>query len=254
MIPIDLSGRIAVVTGASGQLGRVMARTLAAAGADVAVHYYRDKESAEKLREELAGTGRRSGVYQADVRERDSVMAMRDAVKNELGDADIIVNNAFGGAKWLPVLEQTTETYELEFRVAALQNVYMAQAFVPAMIGKKWGRVIGISTECAFDCYPATSSYAGAKRAMGGVLRALAREVGGHRITVNEVAPGWTITEKERAGGVGDDAAYVKNVPLKRRGTDQDVANAVLFLASGLASFVTGLFLPVTGGKVMPRI
>jgi 3-oxoacyl-[acyl-carrier protein] reductase len=89
---------------------------------------------------------------------------------------------------------------------------------------------------------------------MDGVYRVLAKEVGEHQITVNQIAPGWTISERERTNGIDESNDYIKNVPLKRRGTDQEIANAVAFLASDLASFITGAYIPVNGGNVMPTI
>jgi 3-oxoacyl-[acyl-carrier protein] reductase len=89
---------------------------------------------------------------------------------------------------------------------------------------------------------------------MDGVLRVLAREVGEHQITVNQVAPGWTISDRDRRKGTERNAEYEKKVPLRRRGTDQEVANVVAFLASDLASYVTGAYIPVCGGTVMPAI
>ena len=89
---------------------------------------------------------------------------------------------------------------------------------------------------------------------MDGVLRVLAREVGRHQITVNQVAPGWTISEQDRAKGTERNSGYEASVPLARRGTDEEIANVVAFLASDLASFITGAFVPVCGGNVMPTI
>ncbi|GJM75524.1 hypothetical protein HMSSN036_77400 [Paenibacillus macerans] len=89
---------------------------------------------------------------------------------------------------------------------------------------------------------------------MDGVYRVLAKEVGEHQITVNQVAPGWTISERERNLEERNDSAYIAGVPLKRRGEDQDIANAVAFLASDLAGFITGAYIPVSGGNVMPAI
>ena len=89
---------------------------------------------------------------------------------------------------------------------------------------------------------------------MDGLLRVLAREIGKHQITVNQVAPGWTISEQDRVNGTERRPEYEANVPLQRRGTDQEVANVVAFLASDLASFITGAYVPVCGGNVMPTI
>ena len=98
------------------------------------------------------------------------------------------------------------------------------------------------------------SAYGSAKRAMDGILRVLAKEIGPHQITVNQVAPGWTISERDREAGTEIQEEYARAVPLRRRGTDQEVANVVAFLASDLASFITGAYVPVCGGIVMPTI
>jgi len=251
---IDLSGRVCVVTGASGELGRVICRTLAAAGARVAVHYHRGQNQAEVLVQELRASRRDAVLVQADVTRSDEIMRMRDSVEAQLGAADVIVNNAVIQYAWHPVLDQPEHDYTSQFESCVLHNLHMVKAFVPGMIRKGGGRVIGINTECAMQCFETQSAYAAAKRGMDGLLRVLAKEVGRHRITVNQVAPGWMISDKHRSTGTERQPEYEEAVPLKRRGTDQDVANAVLFLASDLASFITGAYLPVCGGNVMPGI
>jgi 3-oxoacyl-[acyl-carrier protein] reductase len=162
------------------------------------------------------------------------------------------VNNAVIQFAWTGVLEQAAADFRSQFESCTLHNVFMAQAFVPAMMARKWGRVIAINTECALQCHPSQAAYAGGKRGMDGVLRVLAREVGAHGVTVNQVAPGWTVSETRPAEGRPE--SYRENVPLKRFGRDQDIANAVAFLASDLAGFITGAFLPVCGGNVMAGI
>ena len=252
---IDLSGKIAVVTGGSGQLGRVMVRTLAGCGADVAIHYRSNREQAEKLLLEVTALGVHGMIVQADITEESSIFAMRDAIAAELGAPHIIVNNAVTQyTPWASVLEQPLSDYESQFRTCVLHNVLMAKAFVPAMIKRGWGRVIGINTECAMQNFPGQSAYVAGKRGMDGVLRILAKEIGEHQITVNEVAPGWTISERDREEGSQRQEQYDAQVPLRHRGEDQDIANAVAFLASDLAAFITGVYLPVCGGNVMPGI
>jgi 3-oxoacyl-[acyl-carrier protein] reductase len=251
---IDLSGKLAVVTGATGQLGRVMARTLAGCGADVVIHFRQNAEMAAQLVDEIRALGVRVMAVQADVSDKDAVLAMHDAIAGELGDPDIIVNNAVGQFSWQTVLEQSVEDYEGQFRTSVLHNVLMAQAFVPAMIRNGGGRVIAISTECAMQNAVNQSAYVSGKRGMDGVLRVLAKEVGAHGITVNQVAPGWTISDRDRAAGTEHQEGYQTSVPLRRRGTDQEIANVVAFLASPLASFVSGVYIPVCGGNVMPAI
>jgi len=252
MIPIDLSNKVAVITGGSGALGRVMVRTLAEAGADVVICYYRDQETAHLLQDEITAKGVRAAVVQADVTDQGSINAMRDAVSEQLGSADIIVNNAVIQYNWTSVLEQSAADYESQFQSCVLHNVYMTKAFVPAMIESGWGRVIGINTEGAMQNLVTQSAYTAGKRGMDGVLRVLAKEVGTHGVTVNQVAPGWTISDKSAASA--SDQGYNESVPLQRRGTTQEIANVVLFLASDLASYITGAYIPVCGGNVMPTI
>lgn len=241
---IDLTGKIAVVTGATGELGRVITQTLAGCGARVAAHYHK---AADKAKELPAAC-----IVQADVTKETDVLRMRDEVTRKLGAPDIIVNNAVIQYEWKHVLQQSPADYRSQFESCVLQNVLMAQAFVPAMIAKKWGRVIAINTECAMQNHPNQSAYVSGKRGMDGVLRCLAKEVGEHGITVNQVAPGWMVSETRPEAGRPD--WYKNGVPLKRFGHDQDIANAVAFLASDLAGFITGVCLPVCGGNVMPGI
>jgi 3-oxoacyl-[acyl-carrier protein] reductase len=246
---IDLANKIALITGASGELGRVMASTLAGCGASVAIHYLKNHAMAHRLCEELTARGVRATAFQADITSADEVFAMKAEVNKSLGPPDIIVNNAVIQYAWTTVLEQSLVDYESQFRSCVVQNVLMAKAFIPAMIEKRWGRIIAISTECAMQNTPTQSAYVSGKRGMDGVLRCLAREIGQHQITVNQVAPGWTISEKDRANGAERRESYENMMPLRRRGTDQEIANVVAFLASDLASYI-----PVCGGNVMPAI
>jgi 3-oxoacyl-[acyl-carrier protein] reductase len=255
MLHIDLSGKIAVVTGGSGELGRMIVRVLARCGADVAIHYFRNAEGARLLGEELQSLGVRAMTVQADVTQPQSVSAMREAIVQTLGRPHILVNNAvIQYHPWASILEQPLDDYESQFRSSVVQNVLMAKAFVPDMIHNRYGRFIAISTECAMQNLPGQSAYVAGKRGMDGVLRVLAREIGPSQITVNQVAPGWTITERVRREGTPRQEAYESAVPLKRRGEDQEVAHVVAFLASELASYITGAYIPVCGGNVMPAI
>jgi 3-oxoacyl-[acyl-carrier protein] reductase len=198
---IDLAGKTALVTGASGELGRVIALTLARCGADVGVHFHRNRAGAEGVAAEIAKLGRRTCLLEGDVAAEEVVRGWGRKISKDLGWPDIIVNNAIIKYQWKPVLDQGLEDYESQFRSCVLQNVLMAQVFAPAMIGKKYGRIIAINTECAMLNLPTQSAYVAGKRGMDGVLRVLAREVGPHGITVNQVAPGWVISDKDRRAG-----------------------------------------------------
>jgi 3-oxoacyl-[acyl-carrier protein] reductase len=257
MLAIDLAGRTALVTGATGELGRVMARTLAAAGADVIVHYHRQGAMAAALVGEIEAAGRRAMAVQADVTDATAVVRMADAVTRQLAAPDIVVANAVIQIEpWASVLEEAPEDYESQFRSCVLQAVYLAKAFIPAMQRRGWGRFIAINTECAMEAAANSSAYVAGKRGLDGVVRTLAKEVGPDGITVNQVAPGDTVSDRDRASGAAADARaeYVRTVPLGRRGTDLEVAHVVAFLASDLASFITGAYVPVAGGRVMPAI
>jgi 3-oxoacyl-[acyl-carrier protein] reductase len=251
---LDLSGKVALVTGATGELGPVIARTLAECGADIAVHFHSNEVKAAELTAEFIGMGRRALAVQGDVSCAESVRAMYAAIEATIGSPDIVVLNAVSKYTWTPVLEQPLEDFEDQFRSCVAQTVLVTQAFAPAMVARGSGRIIGISTEAAVQCYTAHSAYAAGKRGMDGVLRCLAREVGPHGVTVNQVAPGWVITDKDREAGKEKHPGYESAVPLRRRGEDTDIAAAVAFLASEQAGFITGVFLPVCGGNVMPGI
>lgn len=249
----DLTGQTALVTGATGALGQAMARGLAKAGADVAVHYHRNVAKADELVAAIEGMGRSAIAVQAELAERDSVMNMHEAIGNRLGAVSIIVANAVSQVHpWKHLLDEDPEDYVDQFRSCVMQTVHLAQAFIPAMKERGGGRYVAISTECVMQNTANQSAYVSGKRGMDGALRSLCREVAPHQITVNQVAPGYTISDRDPAGS--GDTAYTERVPMKRRGTAEEVANAVIFLASPQASFITGAWLPVSGGTVLPAI
>jgi 3-oxoacyl-[acyl-carrier protein] reductase len=251
---IDLSNKTALITGATGDLGRVMARTLSSCGANIVLHYNNNEAKAKELQQEITAMGRRAVIVQADVTNEQQIYEMKDKAVQELEHVDIVVANAVIQYQWTSILEQSVSDYVSQFESCVMQSVYLAKAFVPAMIERNGGRMIGINTECSMQNFAGQSAYTAGKRGMDGVYRVLAREVGGHQITVNQVAPGWTISDRDRANHTEENSGYSQNVPLKRRGTDQEIANTVAFLASDLASFITGAYIPVNGGNVMPAI
>jgi len=254
MLNVDLTGKIALVTGATGQLGRVMAKTLAECGADVVIHYLKSDVKARELEAVVTAMGRSSLIVQGDITDAVSTLALSRAIFDRFGRVDIVVANAVSQIEWKSVLEQAPEDYVNQYDACVLQSVHLAKAFVPGMMENGWGRFIGINSECAMLLDPQASAYSIAKRAMDGLYRTLAKEIGEHQITVNQVAPGWTISDRDRENHTEQQETYERRVPLKRRGTDQEIANVVAFLASDLASFITGAYIPVAGGAVMPSI
>ncbi|RJE88831.1 SDR family oxidoreductase [Paenibacillus sp. 1011MAR3C5] len=251
---IELTGKNVLITGATGDLGRVMARTLAECGANIAIHYHSNEQKAAELKVEIEAKGRHAVAVQADVTREDDVLRMKEEISATLGSIDIVVANAVVQYQWTTVLEQPAADYISQFESCVLQSVFLAKAFLPAMKEAGYGRLIGINTECAMQNYATQSAYTAGKRGMDGLYRVLAKEVGEYQITVNQIAPGWTISDRDRDNNSEINEAYSSNVPLRRRGTDQEIANAVAFLASDLSSFITGAYLPVNGGNVMPAI
>ena len=257
MLTIDLRGQTALITGASGMLGRVTARVFADCGANLILHYYHGKEQAEVLADTLrAQTGRRILTVQADITDADSVNAMKQRVAaSGLPMPDILVHNAVIQYEWKPIIEQPLADFDSQYQSCVMQTVHMTKAFVPEMISRgRGGRIVVINTECAAMAEANCGAYTAAKRGLDGIVRVLAKELGPHGITVNEVAPGWTITENDRRNHTEVQPEYDKTVPLGRRGTDMEIAQMCAFLASPLASFTTGAYIPVSGGRVMPAI
>ena len=254
MLTLDMKNRTVLITGATGQLGRVMSLKFAECNADVIIHYNSNEVKAQELAEEIRSMGRKAYVVKADVTDQDDVFRMKEEVAKEFVLPDIIVDNAVIQYEWTTLLEQDRADYYSQFESCVMQTVYMAKAFAPCMRDRKWGRIICTNTECAAMAEEGCSAYTSAKRGLDGIVRVLAKELGGYGITVNEVAPGWTISSRDRENHTEIQADYDKTVPLKRRGTDEEIANMVVFLASDLASFTTGAYIPVSGGRVMPGI
>jgi len=252
-VTIDLKGKCALITGATGQLGRTMARTLAASGADVVLHYLKNADMAQTLATEIESMGRCALVVQADITKEESVKNMQEVIakKAEFAHINIVVNNAVVQYEWTSILNQPLENFSSQFESCTMQSVLTAKAFLPAMLEKGQGRFIGVNTECQALCNANSGAYAAAKRGMDGLYRVLAKEVGVGGVTVNQVSPGWTISDRDREKGTEISPEYSAKIPLNRRGTDQEIANVVLFLASDLSSYVTGVNIPVCGGAVM---
>lgn len=254
-ILIDLQGRKALVTGASGKLGGVIAKMLATAGADVALHYFSRREVLEPLAEEIKTMGRNVALVSGDIGSAEGVNGFVEQANAGIGTLDIVVANAVvQNRPWLNVVEEDPAVYVNQFNSCVMQAVYLTQATVPAMRKNGWGRFIGISTECIMQLYPTHSAYVSAKRGMDGVLRVLANEVASDGVTVNQVAPGWIAMDEAEETSAASQSYIAKNSPMKRRASPEDVAHCVSFLASSLARSITGSWVPVSCGSVQPRV
>jgi 3-oxoacyl-[acyl-carrier protein] reductase len=241
MVSIDLAGKTALVTGG----GR--AEALGAAGARVAVNYFADPQGANKAR--AAATAARIGpaaaAFEADVRDPAALAAMFDAVQQRFGGLDIVVNNAailrdrsvkkMADEEWRQVLDTDLTGV---FNVCRLAAERLSDG----------GRIVNLSSISAFEGFFGQANYAAAKAGVAGLTRVLARELARRRITVNAVAPGVVLTEMGMSIPEEVRAQMLQSIPLARFGEPGEIAGVILFLASDLASYVTGQVIHASGG------
>jgi 3-oxoacyl-[acyl-carrier protein] reductase len=246
-------GRAVLVTGASRGIGAAIARAFAGAGDRVAVHYGASRRAAEDVAAGLAGEGH--AVVGADLADPDAVRAMVDAAAQALGGLDVLVNNA-GVFTPHPITETTYEQWQLAWRDTLAVNLLGAAnvtwCAVPHMIEAGGGRIVNVSSRGAFRGEPRSPAYGASKAAIIAFGQSLARALGPHRIAVTTVAPGWTETDMaaETLAGPRGDAIRAES-PLGRVGMPDDVAGAVLYLASPGAEFATGTVLDVNGASFL---
>ncbi len=247
---MSLEGRIALVTGGSRGIGKAVVETLAARGAKVAFVYRSSKESADQLVAELAAKGFETVGFQGDV----AIKADADRIIGEViakwGRLDILVNNA-GIIKdgLLAIMEEDAWQSVINTNLGSVYN--FCQGAMRQMMSQRYGRIVNMSSVAAEFGNQGQVNYAASKGGIQGLTRCLATEIGRRNITVNAVAPGFIetdMTEAVRNAAGGD---IKKQIPLKRLGKPEDIANAVAFLASEEASYITGHVLVVDGGLTL---
>jgi 3-oxoacyl-[acyl-carrier protein] reductase len=246
--------RVAMVTGAGSGLGRAEAVGLAGAGADVAVVGHANMAGAEETAEQCRSAGRRALVLQADVRRSEDVRGAVERVVKELGRLDILVNNAgaLGPALNAPIVELSEESWHLMVDSHLTGTFLCIKHAAPHMIARRWGRIVNTTSIHGRVGGRATlGHYGAAKAGVIALTRTAARELGPHGITCNVVSPGF-IRTRQLEGTLAPErlAALAEQVPLKRIGTPEELAAAVVFLASEGASFVNGATLDVHGGRM----
>jgi 3-oxoacyl-[acyl-carrier protein] reductase len=241
--------RTALVTGASRGLGGAISAALARDGARVAINYRRDGDAAEALRARIAGAGGHAELFRADITDEAEADELYDRVVAAFGTIDILVLNATGPQPDLPVEELRWRDVldQLEFFVKS--PLLLVRRAVPAMRERRFGRIVQIGSDVVAHGPARSSAYVAAKSAQLGLTRSWARELGPHGITVNTVAPGWIPTDRHRSIGPDAREEYAESVPLGRLGVPDDVAEAVAFLASDRAAFITGQSITVNGGS-----
>jgi 3-oxoacyl-[acyl-carrier protein] reductase len=254
MYEIDLAGKAALVTGSSRGIGRMSALYLARAGCDVIVNYATDREPGESTCDEIRALGRKAHLVQCDVGDSEAVERLVAEGIATFGKLDILVNNAGGGvAKGAEGV--TDDVYDKVFNINVRAYVAASRSVLPQMKKLGWGRIICISSVVGRSgkAFIGTSpAYAGAKGAVISYTRSMARELGGFGITANCVCPGWIdYPGKKRNVDPELRKSAIEQMPMGRVGSDHDVAGAVLYLASPLADYVTGVSLDVNGGLYM---
>ena len=242
-----LHGQVALVTGGSRGIGRAIALALAANGARVALNYVRGAEAAEAVAAEIAARGGEAVALQADVGDFQAAEGLVAAVEGRFGRLDILVNNA-GVTRDTLLLRMKESDWDDVIRTNLKGAFNCARAAARLMLRQRYGRIINISSVAAFFAHPGQANYAAAKAGIVGFTRALARELGSRGITVNAVAPGFITTDMTDVLPEAFKEEVRAHIPAGRFGTPEDVAQAVLFLASPASGYVTGHTLVVDGG------
>jgi 3-oxoacyl-[acyl-carrier protein] reductase len=246
----DLTDKVAVVTGSSKGIGAAIAKLLAAQGAKVVVNYRSSAQAAEVVVADIKAAGGEAVAYEADVSQSDAASQLMKAAIDTYGQIDILVNNA-GITRDKLIMTMKDDDWETILQTNLSSVYYCSKAVIRPMMKKRRGRIINMTSVVGLAGQAGQTNYAASKAGIIGFTKALAKEVGSRNITVNAVAPGFIPTDLTNVLPEEQIKAIMQNTPLGRLGTLEDVAHAVLFLASDEASFVTGQVLTVDGGLVM---
>jgi 3-oxoacyl-[acyl-carrier protein] reductase len=246
----ELAGRTALVTGASRGIGQAIAIELARAGAAVALTYHSHPAGGEETAKRIAERGGRALALACDVADAAAVDALVARVVGELGGLDVAVNNA-GIARDQLILRMKPDEFDAVIATNLRGTWNVCRAVARPMLKARGGRIINVSSVVARMGNPGQTNYAASKGGVEALTRSLARELGSRGITVNAIAPGFIDTEMTAELPDARKQALLGQIPLGRLGTVEDVAQAVRFLASGAAAYVTGQVIHVNGGLDM---
>ena len=246
---LGIAGQVAIVTGAGRGIGAGIARALAREGAQVVV-WDRAEDTADALAQEINAGGGRAMAIAADVTKAVEIDAALQAITEQFGPVSILVNNA-GFSVDSPLVEMTEELWDQAIDTNLKGVFLMTRAIAPSMIERRYGRIVNISSRSHLGGEPNKSNYSAAKGGVVSFTKALACELGPHDITVNSVAPGFTLTERLQAlpHFADIEARSRKTRLIQRAGTPEDIAQAVLYVASAGAGYLTGEIIHVTGGR-----
>jgi len=250
-MPFSLAGHVAIVTGSSTGLGKASALALGKAGAKVVVNYFNNDARAERTFAEFKQAKIESILVKADVISEEGVDRLFRETEATLGKPDILVVNATPEQPLKPIEEYDWAFYQTMLDFFIKSPFLLTRRGLPHMKAKKWGRIVNITSEVFHLAVAPYSGYVAAKGGQIGWSRSMSRELAPHGITVNMVAPGWIPVERHEKISQALKDEYRGRIPAGRWGTPQDVAGAVVYLASEEASFVTGQTIEVNGGWVM---
>jgi 3-oxoacyl-[acyl-carrier protein] reductase len=246
---MKLEGRVALVTGASQGIGHACALALARQGASVALAA-RNQQKLDELAQRIAAAGGRAAAFPMDVADEEQVKAGIKVAIAQFGKVDILVNNA-GITKDQLVMRMKRADWDAVLNTNLTSAYLCTQQVIGSMLKQRWGRIINITSVFGQMGQAGQANYASSKAGLIGLTMALARELASRNITCNAVAPGFIETSMTAVLSEEFKQNAVKQIPLGRVGTPDDVANAVVFLASDAASYITGHVLNVNGGMLM---
>ncbi|KHO61533.1 3-ketoacyl-ACP reductase [Thermoanaerobacter sp. YS13] len=244
-----LNGKVAIVTGGAGDIGREICIELAKEGASIAIHYNNSYEQAVKLREYIKSNFSYAEIFKADISDRQQVDNMIDSIYNEFGRIDYLVNNA-GIAQIKPFIEITEEDWDRMMNVNLKGLFNCTQSVLRYMLPQKYGSIINISSIWGISGASCEVHYSASKGGIMAFTKALAKELGPSKIRVNCIAPGVIDTRMNNILNREEKEHLIEDIPLMSIGKPQDVANAVLFLLSDKANFITGQVITVDGGFI----
>lgn len=247
-MPFSLKNHVAIITGSSTGLGKAMAHTLGLAGARVAVNYFNNQSRAERTMAELKEQRIEAILVRCDVTNQEGVDYLYQETEAKLGKPDILIVNATCEQPLKPIEEYDWDFYQRMVDFFIKSPFLLTKRGLAHMKKQKWGRIINIASEVYHRSVENFSAYVAAKGGQIGWSRSMSRELAPWNITVNVVAPGWIPVERHEKVPEEEKNGYFKHIPAKRWGVPQDVADAVLYLASEEASFVTGQTICVNGG------